>query len=65
MTDTPPPQRFQVEHIPLIAEEYRRIYYITESLRQIINDAEKQTITRILRKRENVDMVLVEIKQLF
>ncbi|MDR5616249.1 BRO family protein [Arsenophonus sp.] len=65
VTGTPSPERFQVAHIPLMADECRRIYYITESLRQIINDAEKQTIKRILRKRENIDTVLAEIKQLF
>ncbi|HGJ5883112.1 BRO family protein [Arsenophonus sp.] len=65
VTGTPSPERFQVEHIPLMADECRRIYYITESLRQIINDAEKQTIKRLLRKRENIDTVLAEIKQLF
>ncbi|WGM07561.1 Rha family transcriptional regulator [Arsenophonus nasoniae] len=65
VTGTPSPERFQVEHIPLMADECRRIYYITESLRQIINDAEKQTIKRLLRKRENIDTVLTEIKQLF
>ncbi|PAV02137.1 Rha family transcriptional regulator [Arsenophonus sp. ENCA] len=65
VTGTPSPERFQVAHIPLIADECRRIYYITESLRQIINDAEKQVIKRLLRKRENIDTVLAEIKQLF
>ncbi|WGM00062.1 BRO-N domain-containing protein [Arsenophonus nasoniae] len=65
VTGTPSPERFQVEHIPLMADECRRIYYITESLRQIINDAEKQVIKRLLRKRENIDTVLAEIKQLF
>ncbi|WP_063655439.1 Rha family transcriptional regulator [Candidatus Arsenophonus triatominarum] len=65
VTGTPSPERFQVAHIPLMADECRRIYYITETLRQIINDAEKQTIKRLLRKRENIDTVLAEIKQLF
>ncbi|MFS1583176.1 MAG: Rha family transcriptional regulator [Candidatus Arsenophonus phytopathogenicus] len=65
VTGTPSPARFQVEHIPLMADECRRIYYISESLRQIINDAEKQVIKRLLRKRENIDTVLAEIKQLF
>ncbi|MFS1539547.1 MAG: Rha family transcriptional regulator [Candidatus Phlomobacter fragariae] len=65
VTRTQSPERFQVEHIPLMAEECRRIYYITESLRNIINNAEKQTIKRLLRKRENIDTVLTEIKQLF
>ncbi|KAF0754813.1 hypothetical protein E3U36_04645 [Arsenophonus endosymbiont of Aphis craccivora] len=65
VTGTPSPERFQVAHITLMADECRRIYYITESLRQIINDAEKHTIKRLLRKRENIDTVLAEIKQLF
>ncbi|SPP31323.1 hypothetical protein ARAF_0443 [Arsenophonus endosymbiont of Aleurodicus floccissimus] len=65
VTGTPSPERFQVEHIPLMADECSRIYYITESLRQIINEAEKQTIKRLLHKRENIDTVLSEIKQLF
>ncbi|MDR5611660.1 MAG: ORF6N domain-containing protein [Arsenophonus sp.] len=65
VTGTPSPERFQVAHIPLMADECRRIYYITESLRQIINEAEKQVIKRLLRKRENIDTVLAEIKQLF
>lgn len=65
VTGTPSPEHFQIEHIPLMADECRRIYYITETLRQIINEAEKQTIKRLLRKRENIDIVLAEIKQLF
>lgn len=65
VTGTPSPERFQVAHIPLMADECRRIYYMTESLRQIINDAEKQAIKRILRKRENINTVLAEIKQFF
>lgn len=65
VTGTPSLERFQVAHIPLMADECRRIYYITESLRQIINNAEKQVIKRLLRKRENIDTVLAEIKQLF
>ncbi|QBY42770.1 BRO family protein [Arsenophonus nasoniae] len=65
VTGTASPERFQVAHIPLMADECRRIYYITESLHQIINDAEKQVIKRLLRKRENIDTVLAEIKQLF
>lgn len=65
VTGTPSPERFQIEHIPLMADECRRIYYLTETLRQIINEAEKQTIKRLLRKRENIDTVLAEIKQLF
>lgn len=65
VTGTPSPMRFETQHIPLLAEECRRIYYVTESLRKITLEAEKQTLKRILRKREDAHTVLVEIQQLF
>ncbi|WP_406705549.1 Bro-N domain-containing protein [Sodalis sp.] len=65
VTGTPSPMRFETQHIPLLAEECRRIYYATEALRKLTLDAEKQTLKRILRKREDVQTVLAEIQQLF
>ncbi|MGL9751790.1 MAG: hypothetical protein ACR5LC_13205 [Symbiopectobacterium sp.] len=55
---------FEVQHIPLLAKECRRIYYVTETLRETIHEAEKQTLKRILRKREDANTVLAEMKQL-
>ncbi|WP_025244274.1 Bro-N domain-containing protein [Candidatus Sodalis pierantonius] len=65
VTGTPSPMPFEAQHIPLLAEECRRIYYVTESLRKITLEAEKQTLKRILRKREDVQTVLAEIQQFF
>ncbi|MGL9724806.1 BRO-N domain-containing protein [Sodalis sp. (in: enterobacteria)] len=65
VTGTPSPMRFETQHIPLLAEECRRIYYATEALRKLTLEAEKQTLKRILRKREDVQTVLAEIQQLF
>ncbi|WP_291970168.1 BRO family protein [Candidatus Symbiopectobacterium sp.] len=65
VTGTPSPMPFEVQHIPLLAKECRRIYYVTETLRETIHEAEKQTLKRILRKREDANTVLAEMKQLF
>ncbi|MGG2142316.1 hypothetical protein [Symbiopectobacterium sp. RP] len=65
VTGTPSPMPFEAQHIPLLAEECRRIYYVTETLRETIHEAEKQTLKRILRKREDANTVLTEMKQLF
>ncbi|MGG2140861.1 BRO-N domain-containing protein [Symbiopectobacterium sp. RP] len=65
VTGTPSPMPFEVQHIPLLAKECRRIYYVTETLRETIHEAEKQTLKRILRKREDSNTVLSEMKQLF
>ncbi|WP_084790243.1 BRO family protein [Candidatus Sodalis sp. SoCistrobi] len=48
VTGTPSPMPFEAQHIPLLAEECRRIYYVTETLRETIHEAEKQTLKRIL-----------------
>lgn len=65
VTGTPSPMPFEAQHIPLLAEECRRIYYVTETLRETIHEAEKQTLKRILRKREDVHTVLADIQRLF
>lgn len=65
VTGTPSPMRFETQHIPLLAEECRRIYYVTETLRETIHEAEKQTLKRILRKREDIHTVLADIQRLF
>ncbi|CRL45081.1 hypothetical protein SGGMMB4_02599 [Sodalis glossinidius str. 'morsitans'] len=65
VTGTPSPMPFEAQHIPLLAEECRCIYYVTEPLRETIHEAEKQTLKRILRKREDVHTVLADIQRLF
>ncbi|MGL9734751.1 MAG: hypothetical protein ACR5LF_00355 [Symbiopectobacterium sp.] len=45
-------------------EECRRIYGITNQLKSAIFDAEKQTIRRVLRHREDETIVLGEMQQM-
>ncbi|MGL9751472.1 MAG: BRO-N domain-containing protein [Symbiopectobacterium sp.] len=53
VTGVPSPQHFEIRQLPLLAEECRRIYGITNQLKSAIFDAEKQTIRRVLRHRED------------
>ncbi|EGY28323.1 phage regulatory protein, rha family [Candidatus Regiella insecticola 5.15] len=63
VTGIPSPQRFEVQKIPLLAEECRRIYMITNQFKNVIFEAEKQVIRRCLRKRENAERVISEMQQ--
>ncbi|MBG6243638.1 MAG: hypothetical protein EKE20_18450, partial [Candidatus Symbiopectobacterium sp. Dall1.0] len=58
VTGVPSPQHFDIRQIPLLAEECRRIYSITNTLKGAIFDAEKQAIRRVLRHREDEAIVL-------
>lgn len=62
-TGTPSPQRFQVQHIPLLAAEVRRIYTITEQYRAAVFEAEKIVTGRIFRKGEDADKVMAEVRR--
>lgn len=65
VTGVPSPQHFEIRQLPLLAEECRRIYGITNQLKGAIFDAEKQTIRRVLRHREDEAIVLGEMQQMF
>ncbi|HGJ5877147.1 MAG TPA: hypothetical protein ACHBX0_13290 [Arsenophonus sp.] len=58
------PQHFEVNQLPIIAEECRLIYGITNTLKSAIFDVEKQAIRRLLRHKEDTETVLREIQQL-
>ncbi len=58
------PQHFGVSHIPLLAEECQRIYSFTNALKEVMYDAEKQAVRRVLKNREDADAVVSEMKQL-
>lgn len=60
-TGTPSPQRFQVQHIPVIAAEVRRIYHITTALEEMIRSAEAALVKRILIHGENADKILEHV----
>jgi hypothetical protein len=61
-TGVPAPQRFQVQHIPLLAAEIRRIHLITRALADLIAEAERTAICRILNRGERTEKVLLDIK---
>lgn len=63
-TNTPSPQRFQVRHIPLLAAEARRLFYITRAIAELIAEAETALVRRIIRKGENAEKVIEEIRLL-
>lgn len=63
-TGVPSPQHFEIRQLPLLAEECRRIYSITNTLKGAIFDAEKQTIRRVLRHREDEAIVLSEMQHM-
>lgn len=58
------PQHFGVSHIPIIAEECQRIYSFTNALKEVMYNAEKQAVRRVLKNREDTDGVVSEMKQL-
>ncbi|BAE75099.1 ORF6N domain protein [Sodalis glossinidius str. 'morsitans'] len=58
------PQHFGVSHIPILAEECQRIYSFTNALKEVMCDAEKQAVRRVLKNREDADAVVSEMKQL-
>ncbi|CAK8736829.1 hypothetical protein SODG_000542 [Sodalis praecaptivus] len=60
----PLPSALRDPATPLLAEECRRIYGITNQLKEAIFDAEKQTMRRILRHREDEAIVLGEMQRM-
>ncbi|WP_063653472.1 Rha family transcriptional regulator [Candidatus Arsenophonus triatominarum] len=64
VTGIPSPYSMEVRLVPSIASECERIWHVTEHLQDVIADAEKTAIKRIIRKRENADRVIAEIETL-
>ncbi|HGJ5883881.1 Bro-N domain-containing protein [Arsenophonus sp.] len=64
VTGIPSPYPMEVRLVPSIASECERIWHVTEALQDVIADAEKTAIKRIIRKRENADRVIAEIETL-
>ncbi|WP_252120399.1 Rha family phage regulatory protein [Symbiopectobacterium purcellii] len=64
VTGVTSPQHFEIRQLPLLAEECRRIYSITNTLKGAIFDAEKETIRRVLRHREDEAIVLGEMQHM-
>ncbi|WP_440863052.1 BRO-N domain-containing protein [Symbiopectobacterium purcellii] len=45
------PQHFGVSHIPILAEECQRIYSFTNALKEVMYDAEREAVRRVLKNR--------------
>nr|CBA72535.1 phage transcriptional regulator [Arsenophonus nasoniae] len=64
VTGIPSPNPFEVRYIPAIAEECERIWQVTQHLQELIVEAEKTVIKRIVRKREDANFVLKQIEDI-
>ncbi|WGL93741.1 Rha family transcriptional regulator [Arsenophonus nasoniae] len=58
------PNQFEVRYIPVIAAECERIWQVTQHLQELISEAEKTVIKRIIRKREDANFVLKQIEDI-
>lgn len=63
-TGTPSPAVFEVEHLPIIANEMMDIYKMVVRLNNAVADAEKVVIKRILRNNEYADLIMAECEKL-
>lgn len=61
-TDTPSPQRFKVEDIPVLAAEVARCLTITTALHDAMREAERIAIKRLVRSREAAEPILAELR---
>lgn len=64
ITGTPAPHRMQVRHLPVIAEELRRIFNMAQSFSKVVTDAEKAMIRRVLRDEAAELEIMPEAKQI-
>lgn len=63
-TGTPSPAVFEVEHLPIIANEMMDIYKMVVRLNNAVADAEKVVIKRILKNNECADLIMAECEKL-
>ncbi|WP_410472076.1 Bro-N domain-containing protein [Faucicola mancuniensis] len=63
-TGTPSPAVFEVEHLPIIANEMLDIYKTVVRLNNTVAEAEKIIIKRILRNNEDADLIMAECEKL-
>lgn len=57
-TGRPSPQPFSVEDLPVLGEECRRIMKITSAVHAAFYDFEKQVISKVVRKRGEIEPLL-------
>ncbi|EIP3426178.1 hypothetical protein LSE82_005041 [Salmonella enterica] len=62
-TGVPSPELFTVDDLPAITEECRRIIQITSEAGEMIGRIEREAVRRIVRHREDCEMVLGELQR--
>lgn len=63
-TGTPSPAVFEVEHLPVIAHEMMDIYQTVIKFEDMVANAEKIIIKRILTNNENADLILADCEKM-
>lgn len=59
----PSPELFTVDDLPALTEECRRIIQITSEAGEMIGRIEREAVRRIVRHREDCEMVLAELQR--
>ncbi|EIP3426481.1 hypothetical protein LSE82_005373 [Salmonella enterica] len=62
-TGAPSPELFTVDDLPALTEECRRIIQITSEAGEMIGRIEREAVRRIVRHREDCEMVLGELQR--
>lgn len=62
-TGVPSPELFTVDDLPALTEECRRILQITSEAGEMIGRIEREAVRRIVRHREDCEMVLGELQR--
>lgn len=62
-TGVPSPEEFTVDDLPALTQECRRIIQITSEAGEMIARIEREAVRRIVRHREDCDMVLSELQR--
>lgn len=62
-TGVPSPEEFTVDDLPALTQECRRIIQITSEAGKMISYIEREAVRRIVRHREDCEMVLSELQR--
>lgn len=64
VTGTPSPAVFEVEHLPVIGKEMLDIYQTMVKFEDMVAEAEKIVIKRILQNNENSELILADCEKM-
>lgn len=65
VTGVPSPGKFEVRHLPALAQEVRRFYAVIEAFREVEYQATKTIVKRLLRTEGEAAPILAEIAREF